>query len=249
MIPVAAWSDPERSPWLAPRTTLIWCVALDGPLTSAVDAALAALPASDQARSARFRSPADRRRHLLAVTARRLVLALHLRRPPACLRLVVEPRGKPGLDRLPGDADLRFSVSHTGNLALVAVAAGIDVGVDVERERCLPDMLSVARRFLGDDCARRLAELPTSEQPAAFLMAWTRAEAFLKALGVGWTGPDAGLALPAWVSLPAAVDSGWRVATVRPRPGCVASVVARGESDFAWLDVDLARLAELAELL
>ncbi len=102
------------------------------------------------------------------------------------------PHGKP---RLAGDwAWLRFNLSHSGQLALVAVARDVEVGVDVERIRPLREMHSIARRWLGlDDIA----------DESEFFRAWTWHEAVVKALGVGLSGSAEG-----FTGYAAAVDAG-----------------------------------------
>lgn len=104
------------------------------------------------------------------------VLAHYLGEPPTGFEK--GPHGKP---RLVGDqAWLRFNLSHSGEVTLVAVARDVEVGIDVERIRPVPEMREIARRWLGrDDIA----------DPADFFRAWTRHEAIVKALGVGLAGP------------------------------------------------------------
>ena len=54
----------------------------------------------------------------------------------ATLRFALGPHGKPALAHDGADeGDLRFNLSHSGDLALVAVTAGREVGVDIERAR------------------------------------------------------------------------------------------------------------------
>lgn len=77
------------------------------------------------------------------------------------------------------DGWLRFNLSHSGDVTLVAVARDSEVGVDVERIRPVIEMRAIARRWLGrDDIA--------DEQE--FFRVWTRHEAMVKALGVGLSG-------------------------------------------------------------
>lgn len=75
------------------------------------------------------------------------------------LRKLVEPEARPGERRMgPGDG-LRFNLSHSGELMLVAVTAGLEVGVDIERVR---------KRYTPE-----------------LLRAWTMREAAGKCLGTG----------------------------------------------------------------
>ncbi len=88
------------------------------------------------------------------------MLGLYLEREPAKIELRFGSRGKP---MLTGDYDsLRFNLSHSGELALIAVAGEHEVGVDVQ--------------LIG-------------AKPAEFYAAWTRREAVAKCHGVGLRVP------------------------------------------------------------
>lgn len=83
------------------------------------------------------------------------------------------------------NAALRFSWSHSDEMALVALARGIELGVDVERVRERKRALELARRFFDPAEARALAACPADEREIAFLRLWCAKESVLKALGRG----------------------------------------------------------------
>jgi 4'-phosphopantetheinyl transferase len=120
----------------------------------------AGLPAEERARAAAIQIAARRRRWVAARWALRVVLSRYAGVEPAELRIESGERGKPSLS---GGPNLRFNLSHSGELALIAVAGGREVGVDVERIR--PD------------------------RPAEYLRDWTRREAAAKCAGTGLGGP------------------------------------------------------------
>jgi 4'-phosphopantetheinyl transferase len=142
------------------------------------------LPADEQARAARFRRPGPRARFV----AGRVVLRELLRRCPdrtaADVPLTSSPEGKP---RLPGPDAPRFSISHAGDVVLVAVGEA-EVGVDVEAARPGLDTVPLAGRVFGPRAAAELSGLDPDARPAAFLVLWTRHEAALKCRGVGLAG-------------------------------------------------------------
>ncbi len=80
---------------------------------------------------------------------------------------------------------LQFNWSHSGDCAVVAVARGVELGVDIEaRDRAI-STLALAERFFSTQEYHFLRQLPDSQRTSAFLRLWTGKEAVLKALGRG----------------------------------------------------------------
>lgn len=111
----------------------------------------------------------------------RRVLGYYLEGEPREDDLVVSEGGKPALRDGNG---LEFNLSHSRNLALVAVAER-PVGIDVEAIRPGRDVERLAERFLDAAAAAEVREAAGDERERAFYRAWTRHEARLKCLGTG----------------------------------------------------------------
>jgi 4'-phosphopantetheinyl transferase len=120
-----------------------------------------------------------------AARALREVLAAYLESSPEAIRIVAGAHGKP---ELANDA-LRFNLSHSGELALVAVARDRNVGVDVERIDARRDVLALAERALGADGAAAVRAAPPADRVAVFHRGWTRREAVAKCAGTGLATP------------------------------------------------------------
>jgi len=130
------------------------------------------------------------------------------------------PHGKPYLRAAP---HLRFNLSHSGGVSLVVVALDVEVGVDIERLRTMPDCLAVAERFLAPGDAAALAETPAAERGREFFVRWTRTEAMLKARGLGLYG--AGTALDGeWTVMPIDAGEEYAAAVAAERSGMVVTV-------------------------
>ena len=97
------------------------------------------------------------------------------------LRVARDHRGKPYLEEADG---LRFNLSRSGGVTLVAVSREADVGVDLER-RVERGLRSLPAHALCDREREVLDRLPEGERADAFLTYWVRKEAVLKAAGVG----------------------------------------------------------------
>jgi 4'-phosphopantetheinyl transferase len=151
------------------------------------------LSLDERRRARRFRFARDRVAWVGARTALRRILANYLECAPRELAFAGGERDKPTLVA-DGTSRLRFNVSHSGALGLVAASVDGDVGVDVERiaddDR---DLVAIARRVFCDAAVEALLAAPVSERPAIFFRTWVRNEARVKYEGSGLTdAPDEG---------------------------------------------------------
>lgn len=155
----------------------LWLVPLDE-LSAPASGVLAA---SELVRAERFHHELDRRRYLASRAALRELLAAYAAKSPSSLRFVVNPFGKPSLP----DSLLRFNLSHSDGMMLLAVTHGREVGVDLEamRENLSFEMLS--DHYFTPEIQWELRTTPESQRRAKFFELWTRAEAQLKVRGLG----------------------------------------------------------------
>jgi 4'-phosphopantetheinyl transferase len=144
---------------------------------------LATLSAPERQRHAAYRREADQDRFLLGRSALRQVLGQWLGQAPGAVRLRTGAHGKPHCPDAPA-----FNLSHSGALILLAFHAHGAVGVDVERHRPDRDWRAIAREVFPPARVAALEALAAEERAAAFLQAWCRLEARLKARGEGLAG-------------------------------------------------------------
>ena len=143
------------------------------------------LSADEHARAARFGLERDARRWRTGRSLLRRTLGSYLNSRPDTLKLDIGQFGKPFL---PG-CSLRFNLSHSGSLLLLAVAEDQEVGIDAERLRCdfVPEELAAYVCSPPEQDA--LGETAAADRHAAFLSLWTAKEAYVKALGMGLSFP------------------------------------------------------------
>ncbi len=176
----------------------------------------AATTNAERERASRFWRREDGDRYLAAHGALRLLLGRYLTLDPLALRFEAGEHGKPFLP----DAPIEFNLSHSSDLALIAVARERRVGVDVERVRPMPDLEDLAQRVCTPDELVMLTSLAEPLRAHAFLGVWTRKEALAKATGEGIRAvmregrPDA---------------DGWTVVDLDDLPGYAGCVAAEGE--------------------
>src|SRR5215218_481310 len=173
------------------------------------------LPEDERRRAAAILRPLPQRRWVASRWFLRGVLARYLDRPPAEIRFAAGEHGKPRLAEAAGG--LAFNLSHSEDRALVAVAAGREVGVDVERIVVERDPVALAEKGLGPEGAAAVRAAPESERPRTFHRRWADHEARLKCLGVGLGGQEP----PESVAI--------AVQQLDLEPGFAASVAITGE--------------------
>ena len=164
------------APALSDGEVHVWAVRLNGDAT----AFEADLSPAELDRMHRFRFAAHQRRFQISHAVTRRILAGYLGCSPQDVALRHGPRGKPYID---GDGP-SFNLSHSGDLALVAIA-GHELGVDVEKVRHLESLPQIAQRHFSDVEYAALEALDAARQELAFYRCWTRKEAYIKALGEG----------------------------------------------------------------
>jgi len=195
-----------------------------------------ALSADELRRAGRFHHEHDRRRWVVARGTLRIILGHHLGARPEALAFSAGPHGKPGLAGDHSHSGLEFNLSHSDDLALVALSNRSPVGIDVEKVRSLDDFDDLVSRFFSRRETALFLALPDLEKPAAFFNLWTRKEAWLKATGEGigrflhlvevsfLPGEPAKL-----LSIPRHLRSGggWKLAALEPWRGYAAALAVR----------------------
>jgi 4'-phosphopantetheinyl transferase len=211
-------NDAPDAPGLEPDTVHVWITDCDAE-SGHRPRCLAATTDAERERAARFHRREDGERFLFAHGTLRLILADYLQADPLALRFGAHANGKPFVEA----ARIEFNLSHSGALALIAVARSRQVGVDVEQVRPIPDLESVAARVCTPGELAVLAGLPEPQRQRAFFAMWTRKEALAKATGEGIGGVfrDAR-------DTPADSDDRWTLADVSDLPGYAACVAAEG---------------------
>jgi len=143
----------------------------------------------ERARADRFHAPQDSERFLAGRAILRIILGRYAGESPESLRFRYGVYGKPALFREEAASPLRFNVSHSGPMAVYAVALQHEIGVDVEHIQEDVARQQVAEYFFARREAATLRSLPRALQTRAFYACWTRKEAYVKARGAGLVLP------------------------------------------------------------
>ena len=231
---------------LAPLDVDVWSVPLDGP-AALLTRLESVLSSHERERADRFHFDRDRRRFVCARGVLRSLIGEYLSVSPRDLAFSYGEHGKPALSGPHGGA-LTFNVSHSHELALIAIARDVELGVDVEAVRPMQDADDIASRFFSAREVVSLRALPAATRDTAFFTCWTRKEAYLKALGSGLALPLDGFDVTFAPGEPAtlvvrgdeAEAERWSIRELAPGPGYEGALVvekrAGGTRCWQWTE-------------
>jgi 4'-phosphopantetheinyl transferase len=139
-------------------------------------------------RASHFYFLRDRARFAAGRGILRHLLGSYLRVAPERLSFCYNEYGKPALSGQHGTA-LRFNLSHSDSMALVAVTPERDLGVDVEQYSQSKGEEAVAEKYFSPRELACFRAAPEELRARVFLNCWTRKEAYIKARGMGLSIP------------------------------------------------------------
>ena len=180
-------------------------------------------------RADRFRFDTHRHRFIKGRGMSRFILSHYLDLAPDKIEFKYGAHGKPGLAE--PHADLAFNLSHSEDLAFLAITRAGPIGVDVESIRTLDDFDALVSRFFSPAENEVFEKLPVEQKPTAFFNLWTRKEAWLKATGLGISQHLTRVEVsflpvsPArFVSVPAESQGDWFLYQLNSPPGFTAAL-------------------------
>lgn len=173
---------PPETFLLAPSVVHVWRINL----STSIELEWPVLSPDEQARAQRFRFEPDRNRYVLSHGALRLLLGRYLNLKPTEIVFRRGDHGKPALDH---DSDLRFNLSTSHQMALLAVTRQRELGIDIEYRNESHADRQVARHFFSPREIAALNAVPPEKYAEAFFNCWTRKEAYIKAIGLGLNMP------------------------------------------------------------
>ena len=178
---------------LLPGEVHLWFVDLHVP-PGLLSLFFSLLSRDERERAERFRFDAHRRRYVARRGVLRWLLGRYLNRPGESLVFGYGGAGKPFLvpeqqESAVPEEYLTFNLSDSEDVALYAFGRGVELGVDVEHLREMPDALQIAEYSFSPLERDVLAALPQDLTSLGFFHVWTRKEAYVKVTGQGLGAP------------------------------------------------------------
>lgn len=212
------------------QTVHVWVVRLDDANVD-LDDGRELLSPDERDRAARFHFERDRRRYLIAHIALHRILSRYLEIDPARLFFELGANGKPKMPAALTSQAIEFNLSHSHELALIAVNRVGELGVDTEYVKPDFKFQEIAERFFTAREVAAMRSLPAALQRQAFFKCWTSKEAFLKAKGIGLSGKldEVGITLDAEDQVRIRADvPGWSLTELDPVETYESALVVAG---------------------
>ena len=142
------------------------------------------LSAEEKQRAKRYKFIEHKNHFIIFHGFMREILARYLQIKPIDIVYTKGDKGKPYLSSQL-NSSIQFNLSHTKDIALLAISNDSEVGVDIEHLDRKTDWQGIVKRFFTADEQQALFNLPEALQQQAFYELWTRKEAYMKVLGSG----------------------------------------------------------------
>lgn len=180
-LPMPTFSKPEQADELRDQDVHIHCLDIRGFTPDHQVDAERMMSSAERERAQKFIR--GREMYIASRWLLRKVLATYLDVAPTAVEFLRSAKGKPYLPQ----GGFYFSLSHSGNWALLAVARAEFIGVDIEAANNTRDFMNIAESYYHAREFVQLQRLAATEQNDYFYRLWTLKEAFFKALGTGIT--------------------------------------------------------------
>ncbi len=145
---------------------------------------------NERARHERFQFNRDKKQFAITRAAIRTILSKYVEDVrPQSWEFRNNEYGKPSIVTADGKCPVRFNISHSKELIVIAVSLNCELGVDVEYVHRTSRTGDLAERFFSTIESTALGLLPVELRRERFFDLWTLKEAYIKACGLGLAIP------------------------------------------------------------
>ena len=139
----------------------------------------------EKERSERFKFYKHRKAFIASHGFMQVVLSYYIDSAAGEIEFTQTELGKPSLIDKQNTNNIQFNLSHSGNMAILAVCKQHALGVDIEYAERKIEWQGISKRFFTSNEQLELFKLDDASQRDAFFQIWTRKEAHMKVTGQG----------------------------------------------------------------
>jgi 4'-phosphopantetheinyl transferase len=185
MQPLTTWVAAPEKIDLPPSSLHIWRIDLHQHHPEKTAQSRMLLNEEEKVRADRLLVESARSNFINARAALRIILSEYLHSAPRDLVFTYGPQGKPTL----ANPKLSFNLTHSNDIALLAIIREGEVGIDIEHIDPARATEDIAARFFSPAEQKAFSSYSGEERLAAFFRCWSRKESVIKALGEGLLCP------------------------------------------------------------
>lgn len=178
----------------------------------------------EKERAKRFYFEKHRRRFVITRALLRKILSCYLQQNPRDIDFCYNRYGKPFLFK---QQALEFNVTHSQDLAFIAIGQSHALGIDIEFFSCRP-YKGIANQLFSSTELAHLHQQAERSMPLCFFDIWSQKEAFIKRAGMGLSYPTQTFTTQAFTSNYLINDplhhATWRMQSFMPRVACFAAL-------------------------
>jgi 4'-phosphopantetheinyl transferase len=221
------------------KSVHIWWSNLDQP-QDVVERSLMLLNPEELNKFNRFRTCELRNRQIMSRAILRKILSFYLEINASEVKFIFNKFGKPFISSDIALDQIKFNVSHSENIGIFAFSLN-DLGIDIERIKEYIEIDGIKEICFTDFEKRWYEDLKNEFQLEAFYKIWTIKEAFIKAIGEGFSYPTLNIELTNKVGDQIQIkkiyskefaDTNYKVNTFSCVPGFISSIVYEGEKQI-----------------
>ncbi len=215
----------------------IWTAILDQP-EAIIDGYYSILPDNEQKMVDKYRTGMIRKRQIISKGLVRLLISRYMNLNPNEIKFYYNEFGKPFVSPDSDRDNIFFNLSHSDNIAVFIFSKKRKIGIDVEKIKELADMEGIVRLCFSESEKKWFNELPSTKKEEMFYKIWTSKEAYMKAIGKGFSFS------PKRISLELRINDNlffkeidgdedfnrWKLITFRPNPDFISSLVVEDEN-------------------
>ncbi|WP_418603971.1 4'-phosphopantetheinyl transferase family protein [Hwangdonia sp.] len=171
---------------LKPNIIHTWLVNFDDKDEDAINKYYYLLSEDEKKRASKYKFHKDKRCYIITKGALRLLSERYLN---IDARAITFDYGKYGKPDFSFNTNLKFNISHSGDILALSFVKEFDIGVDIEKIKDNFDVFEIASNFFSTLEIETLKKVPKEKQVEYFYRCWTRKESFIKAKAKGLSFP------------------------------------------------------------
>jgi 4'-phosphopantetheinyl transferase len=166
----------------------IWAFDLDK-IHLAVNLFYSFLSDDEIIRANKFRNQIDKNRFICAKGILRYLIYIQTKINPSSIKFSYGKYKKPALEEGQNQNLLKFNISHCKGVFCIGMVNDLDIGIDIELIRPIPDFLGLVKKYFSETEFRQIEKLSGESSLEAFYKLWTSKEAIMKLVGKGLSLP------------------------------------------------------------